>query len=209
RSLRRLGTDAIDVFYLHAVPADRLPAVMEVFGEPLRDAVASGQVRFTGVSEQYFDDHAHRTIIQGVEDYDFDVVMVGYNLLSPSAASSVFPSAKRKDTGVVIMCAVRGVIADPVRLEAVIRNWTRQGLLDPGELPAAGPLDWLLTEAETIAAAAYKFAPEPDAVSCVPTGTASPAHLAENIAAIQGSSLSPATVQRLKGIFAKVGRNVG
>ncbi len=209
RSLRHLGRDAIDVFYLHAVPADMLSSVMDVFGDPLTEVVDRGLVRFTGVSEQYVDDHEHRTIIQGLEKYDFDVVMVGYNLLSPSAGSTVFPLAKEKHVGVVIMCAVRGVIADPVRLEAVIRNWTLNGWLDPTELPESTPLGWLLDEADSIAAAAYKFSAEPDAVGCVLTGTASADHLVENVQAISGKPLSPASIRRLRETFEKVGRNVG
>lgn len=209
QTLFRLGREHLDLFYLHAVPAGLLPHVMAVFAEPLRDAVDSGLIRFTGVSEQYFKDHGHETAIQALEEYDFDALMVGYNLLSPSAGTSVFPRAVAKDVGVVVMCAVRGVIADPVRLEAVIRNWTRQGFLEESELAATGPLDWLLSEAESIAAAAYKFAAEPRAVGCVLTGTASPDHLTENIAAISGRPLSAQSVARLKRTFEKIGRNVG
>lgn len=208
-SLRRLGTDSLNLFYLHAVPAGLLAPVMDVFADPLRAAVDDGLIQFTGLSEQYFQDHEHETVIQALDEYDFDALMLGYNLLSPSAGSTVFPRAVERNVGVVIMCAIRGVIADPVQLEAVIRNWTRLGLIDESELPARGPLDWLLAEADSIAAAAYKFAAEPPAVGCVLTGTASPDHLVENIAAISGSPLSAESVARLKRTFEKVGRNVG
>lgn len=209
RSLEHLRTDQLDILYLHAPPAGTLDSIMDVFEGEFRGAVDDGLIRFTGVSEQYFADHGHDTVIQGITDHDFDVVMVGYNMLSPSAASTVFPLAAEKNVGVVIMCAVRGVIADPTRLESVIRNWTQQGLLEASELPEKGPLDWLLSEAESIAAAAYKFAAEPTAVGCVLTGTASPVHLTENLTAIAGSPLSAASTARLRAIFGKVGRNVG
>lgn len=209
RSLRHLSTDRLDIFYLHAPPAGTLGAVMEVFGNELRRAVDDGLVRFTGVSEQYFADHSHETVIQGISDYDFDVAMVGYNMLSPSARSTVFPLAAANDVGVVIMCAVRGVIADPSKLEAVIRNWIRNGWLDRSAVPESGPLDWLLEEADSIAAAAYKFAAEPDAVGSVLTGTASPTHLVDNLDAISGPPLSQASIDRLIGLFGVVGRNVG
>jgi aryl-alcohol dehydrogenase-like predicted oxidoreductase len=92
--------------------------------------VEDGLIRFTGVSEQYFADHLHETVIQGITDHAFDVVMVGYNMLSPSARSTVFPLAVAHEVGVVIMCAIRGVIANPAQLEAVIRNWARNGWID-------------------------------------------------------------------------------
>ena len=209
QSLRHLHTDRLDVFYLHAPPAGTLGRVMEVFGDQLDRAADDGLIRFTGVSEQYFADHSHTTVTQGISDYDFDVVMVGYNMLSPSARSTVFPLAARSNVGVVIMCAVRGVIADPIKLEAVIRNWIEKGWLDRSAVPASGPLDWLLDEADSIAAAAYKFAAEPDAVSCVLTGTASPSHLVDNLDAIRGAPLSRASIDRLIELFGGVGRNVG
>jgi aryl-alcohol dehydrogenase-like predicted oxidoreductase len=208
-SLRHLHTDRLEIFYLHAPPAGSLGAVMDVFGGELRRAVEDGLIRFTGVSEQYFADHLHETVIQGITDHAFDVVMVGYNMLSPSARSTVFPLALAHDVGVVIMCAIRGVIANPAQLEAVIRNWARNGWIDRAGLAESGPLDWLLEEADSIAAAAYKFAAEPDAVGCVLTGTASPSHLVDNLNAISGPPLSQTSVERLIGIFGTVGRNVG
>ena len=209
QSLRNLHTDRLDVFYLHAPPAGSLGGVMEVFGDELRQAVDDGLVRFTGVSEQYFADHAHETVIAAIADFDFDVVMVGYNMLSPSARSTVFPLASGKNVGVVIMCAIRGVIADPTKLEAVIHNWIENGLVDRSAVSESSPLDWLLDEADSIAAAAYKFAAEPDAVGCVLTGTASPAHLEENLDAISGPPLSRSSIDRLIALFGGVGRNVG
>ncbi|HSJ28648.1 MAG TPA: aldo/keto reductase [Acidimicrobiia bacterium] len=208
QSLARLGTDHVEVFYLHAVPAGTLDEVMDVFGDPLRDAVESGQARFTGVTEEYVDDHSHRTIRDALTDHDFDVIMVGYNLLSPSAGEVVLPLAAERNVGVVVMCAVRGVIADPDKLVAVIRNWKAQGLLEPDDLPDRGPLDWLLDDAPTITAAAYRFAAAPASVGCVLTGTASPEHLVENIASITGPPLGAQSLQRLSQVFGKVGRNV-
>ena len=209
RSLSHLHTDRVDVFYLHAPPAGTLGAVMDVFEGELRQAVDDGLIRFTGVSEQYFADHAHETVIEGITEYDFDVVMVGYNMLSPSARETVFPLAVAGQVGVVIMCAVRGVIADPVKLEAVVRNWTRHGWIDGDAVAESGPLDWLLDEADSTAAAAYKFAAEPEGVGCVLTGTASPDHLVENLDAISGPPLSRNSVDRLIALFGPVGRNVG
>jgi aryl-alcohol dehydrogenase-like predicted oxidoreductase len=208
QSLARLGTEHVEIFYLHAVPPGTLDAVMDVFEEPLRGAVDSGMARFTGVTEQYVDDHSHATLRQALTDRDFDVVMVGYNLLSPSAREEVLPLAAERNVGVVVMCAVRGVIADPEQLATVIRNWKAQGLLESDALPDEGPLDWLLDDAPSITAAAYRFAAEPPSVGCVLTGTASPAHLVENLASITGPPLPEQSLRRLWDLFGRVGRNV-
>lgn len=208
-SLTHLGTDRVEIFYLHAVPAGATDETMDVFAEPLREAAASGRIRFTGLSEAYANDHDHEALQTALHSHDFDVIMVGYNLMSPSAAVSVLPLAADRDVGVVVMCAVRGVIAVPERLDAVVQKWKRTGLLHPDDLPDTDPLGWLLDEADSIAAAAYKFAAEPTVVGCVLTGTASPGHLRENVAALTGPPLSHETVTRLNEVFGKVGRNVG
>lgn len=208
-SLERLGTDHVDILYFHSVPAGSLDAVWEVFGESLQATVNNDLARFTGVSEQYFADHEHQTVRDALDRYDFDVLMAGYNLLSPAAARAVFPRARARDVGIVVMCAVRGVIADNDKLEAVVRNWKRQGLLADDDLPSERPLDWLLEEAPSIVAAAYRFAAAPSAVSSVLTGTASPNHLASNVEGISGPNLRSETLERLWDVFGKVGRNVG
>ncbi len=209
QSLRLLRTDRLDVFYLHAVHADTTGDVMDVFAEPLQTAIDDGLVRFSGLSEAYWADHGHESVRAAITDHDLDVVMVGYNLMSPLAATTVFPLATERNVGVVIMCAIRGVIADPAKLTAVVRNWKRAGLLDEDDVPDEAPLDWLLGHADSIAAAAYKFAAAPAAVGCVLTGTASPSHLTDNVAAVTGAPLPGALMERLHAVFAKVGRNVG
>ncbi len=207
-SLDRLGLETIDVFYLHAVPPGLVTEVWDIFGEPLSRAVADGLVRFTGISEAYAIDHEHSALRQAIEEIDFDVAMVGYNLLSPSARTLVFDQAVEHDIGVVIMCAVRGVITNASRLATVVRNWKSVGLLDDS-LDADDPLSWVVTDPETISAAAYKFALEPLAVSSVLTGTSSVAHLEENALGTTGPDLDPEILERLWSIFGAAQRNVG
>jgi aryl-alcohol dehydrogenase-like predicted oxidoreductase len=174
----------------------------------LTRAVDDGLIRFTGISEAYAIDHDHSALRQAIQEVDFDVAMVGYNLLSPSARTLVFDQAAEHDIGVVIMCAVRGVITDASRLAAVVRNWTSVGLLDDS-LDSDDPLGWIVTDPEAITAAAYKFALEPLAVGSVLTGTSSVAHLEENALAAMGPDLDPDILERLWSIFGAAQRNVG
>lgn len=207
RSIRRLRTEHIDLFFLHAVPPDIFDRVWATFGPALDRAKDLGMIGHVGVSEAYVDDHTHQTVRDAIATTGVDVVMVGYNLLSPSARDGVFGEAAGHGVGVVVACAIRKVISDPVLCQQVIDNWKSQGLLDDG-VPSEGTLDWLLEEAPTITAAAYRFAAQPEEVSCVLTGTSSPEHLRENAEAISGPPLSERSIERIWRTFGPVGRNV-
>lgn len=208
QSLDRLETSYFDVFYLHSVPPDAWATSWEVFAAGLAAAKRDGLIRHIGVSEAYVDDHHHDTVRFALDVEEVDVVMVGYNLLSPSAQESILPVAAERDKGVVIMCASRKVISDPDLLEGVIRNWKRRGWLSDDQISTTRPLDWLLDEAASVTAAAYRFAAQRPEVGCVLTGTSSVEHLKENAAAIVGPPLSDETLERMWTTFGPVRRNV-
>jgi L-galactose dehydrogenase len=209
QSLRALRTDYIDVYFLHVVPPDRYQAVCEQLLPELRAARAAGLIRHIGITERYVTDHAHVALQRTIDDGHFDVVMVGFNLLSPAAVRSVLPRALERGVGVVVMCAVRSVLVDPAAVRTFIASWIAEGLLQPGLVPEAAPLDWLVDEhTRSIADAAYKFAVAQPGVSTVLTGTGNIAHLEANVRAVLGPPLPAAKVQRLIDVFAPVQRNI-
>jgi len=209
RSLQRLNTDHIDVFQLHAVPPELYQAVRDRFVPVLRKQQEAGSIRFLGLSEYFSGDHRHEALARVLEDDIFDTIMVGYNLLSPSPEAHVLPEALRKDIGVLVMCAIHRTIAHPDRLAELIAELKTRGAVPADALPDSGPLDWLIhDDVESIAAAAYKFAAEPPAVSSVLTGTANVEHLEANVRAILGPPLPPADRRRLLDVFGPVGRNL-
>jgi L-galactose dehydrogenase len=208
-SLRRLRLDHVDIFYLHGVGPDWYRPCLETYGELLGRLRQAGRARYLGVSEQYSQDHAHRMVSAAARDGVFDVAMVGYNLVSPAAALQALPDAQAHDLGVVIMCAVRKVIAHPDLLGATIRAWKAEGLLAPDAVPNDAPLDWLLGPGiASLTDAAYKFATDHPAVGSVLTGTANPEHLEANVWAALGDPLPPEKRQRILELFGPVGRNV-
>ena len=69
----------------------------------LRRQQASGKIRFIGASEQFGGDTGHALLAKALADDPFDVVMVGHNLLNPSARRSVFPATQAHDVGALIM----------------------------------------------------------------------------------------------------------
>jgi len=42
------------------------------------------------------------------------------------------PAAAARGVGVVVMCAVRSVLVNPTEVEAYVRQWESEGLLEPG-----------------------------------------------------------------------------
>jgi len=208
RSLKRLKTDTLDVLYLHGVAPKWVEPSLEALYPAMQEVQQAGKVRFLGITETFAEDDQHLTM-QAVLPRDlFDVVMVGYNVLSAAPALTVLPLAQQHDVGVVIMCAVRGVLLNQERIREVVGEWMDAGLLARDAVPADDPLGWVLGPwADTIPTAAYKFAADHAAVSTVLTGTGRVAHLDANAEAILGGKLPPEIVDRLIQTFGPVSRN--
>lgn len=207
-SLRRLRTDYLDVLYLHNVDAPEYAQVCDDFLEELLAVRDAGLVRFIGITENYQRDHQHAMLQQALRDDVFDVLMVGLNLLSPAAITSVLPHARDQRVGIVVMCAVRSVLVDPAAVATYLRQWQAEGRLPDTVDPGVG-LDWILdAQAPDVASAAYKFAAADPAVGSVLTGTARLAHFEANLRAILGPPLPAATYQRVLDLFGPVAYNV-
>ncbi|HLZ28382.1 MAG TPA: aldo/keto reductase [Chloroflexota bacterium] len=208
-SLRALRTEFVDVFYLHGIAPAAYAEVCERFLPELTAARDAGLIRQIGITERYQSDHAHVMLRRAIEDGVFSVVMVGFNLMSPAAVTSILPLAAEWGVGVVVMCAVRSVLVNPSEVEAYVRQWESEGLLEPGLVPPDAALDWLLDEhTPTVASAAYKFAAAHPAVGSVLTGTATLDHFEANRAAVLGEPLPVDKVQRVLSVFGPVQRNV-
>jgi L-galactose dehydrogenase len=207
-SLRRLQTEYVDVMYLHGVAPDWLEQVLDELLPTLQQLQQEGKARFLGVTEQFATDDEHLMLRSVLPRGIFDVAMVGYNVLSPAPATHVFPLAEAHDVGIAIMCAVRGILLSPQRIREVVGEWKGEGLLPHDAVPDDEPLGWLLGPwAESVPAAAYKFAADHPAVSTVLTGTGRIAHLEENARAILGTKLPPEIVRRAIETFGPVSRN--
>jgi aryl-alcohol dehydrogenase-like predicted oxidoreductase len=104
-SLRRLGTDYLDLVHIHAVNSvDRLmdTSIHEAF-DRLKEA---GKVRFLGVSSHTAD--LERVMRHAVECGRFDVIMVAYNFKSWPELASIFRKAHQRGVGVVAMKTLKG-----------------------------------------------------------------------------------------------------
>ena len=104
-SLRTLGTDYIDIYQLHHLntEAERNRALgADGALKEVQKAREEGLIRFIGVTG-----HDWEQIQQAVATGFFDTVLCWYNCAMKEPEETVFPAARKHNTGVVIMNASR------------------------------------------------------------------------------------------------------
>jgi aryl-alcohol dehydrogenase-like predicted oxidoreductase len=201
-SLRRLGTDVIDVYQVHGVTPDLYPAVVEQLYPALLDLRSAGKIRFIGITERFFQDAAHTMLETAVPSGLWDTVMLKYGILNQAAAQTVLPLCQQHQVGVLNMASVRVKLTRPAELAALLSEWRAQGLLPPDAALGDDPLGWLVHDGvASVIDAGYKFAANQPAISTVLTGTARTQHLASNVDAILSGPLPPADEARLRTLF--------
>jgi aryl-alcohol dehydrogenase-like predicted oxidoreductase len=205
-SLRRLGTDYVDIYHLHAVEPQDYEALSSRLGDTLLKLRDQGKVRFLGITEQGNRDTDHQMLQRALQDDLWDVMMVTFNLLNQSARERVFTVTQEKNIGVLNMFAVRLALSRPERLREVVGELIARGEIDPAEIDPAAPLGFLLEDgiAESIPDAAYRFCRDEPGVHVVLSGTGNPAHLQQNLASFTRPPLPGHVVQRLKHLFRQV-----
>lgn len=105
RSLRSLKTDYLDSVLVHDPSGvDELLRDGAVF-DVLREMKAQGVVRNIGLGARSHDWHV-RLIDEGI--CDVSLTFLDYTLINQSAAATVFPAARRQDTG-IILASVQGM----------------------------------------------------------------------------------------------------
>lgn len=198
-SLRRLGRDYIDVYHVHGLDLTHVDYTLGEIVPALREARQRGKIRHLAVSEAFMADTRHQMFERVLREDVFDVVMVGFNLLNPSARARVLPETRRRRVGTLIMFAVRRALTNPARLREVLEALSASGELPP-ELAAERPLDFL----GDVRDAAYRFCANEPGADVVLTGTGSVQHLEENIKSLLAGPLSTEQRQRLDRLFGRV-----
>jgi L-galactose dehydrogenase len=202
-SLRNLDTDVIDVFHLHGVSDYEYEYCVNELVPELERRQRRGDIRFIAISERFADDTGHSTLQRAVKDGCWDVMMVGFNLLNPSARERVFPATIEHDIGVEVMFAVRRVIGQPDEVRRVVTELEAEGRIDPKALDADDPLRFLVHDggATSVIDAAYRFARHEPGCHVVLTGTGDLAHLEANVRSIAAGPLPPDDLERLHVVF--------
>lgn len=206
RSLKRLGTDYVDIFHLHGILASQYRRCIDDFLPVAQKLREEGKVRFIAISERFYRDTRHEMLKLALKDDHFDVMMVGLNMINQSALKCILPAAKKKGVGIQSMHAVRGKLASRDGVRALIEAVMGSGEVDAADVDSDDPLGFVLNEsgASSIVEACYRFNRHAPGCDTVLTGTGNIAHLKDNLRAIDGKSLPAPVVEKLARIFGRV-----
>jgi aryl-alcohol dehydrogenase-like predicted oxidoreductase len=202
QSLRLIGTDYIDVYHLHGVEPKDYEFAKNRLMPAMRRLKEQGKIRFIGVTEGFVVDPSHKVLEESLKENMWDVVMVGFSMVNPSARKTVFPLTMRTGAGVLGMFAVRRALSQPERLKTLCGELAAKGAIKKETVDVNDPIGFLLKEtAATLPEAAYRFCRYEPGIHVVLTGTGNPAHLKENLAAILKPPLPKPALEKLAEIF--------
>jgi aryl-alcohol dehydrogenase-like predicted oxidoreductase len=205
-SLRELKTDYVDIYHLHGVTPVDYPFIRDTFVPIMQKIKQEGKIRFLGVTENFSQDTSHNMFKTLLPEDLFDVIMVGYNILNPSARKTILPLAQEKKVGVLCMYAVRAARANPKQLKIDIGRILEHGQADPAIVKIDNTIDFLIEKkvVHSIMEAAYRFCRHTQGIHVVLTGTSDSAHLKENIASILKAKLPEDVLNKLDEMFGRV-----
>lgn len=204
KSLARLGTDYVDLYNLHGIVASQLDYVASEIVPALIKAREQGKILFLGITEHFGADTNHKMLSAAIPMGVWDVVMVGFNLLNPSARRNVLRLSQAHNVGVQDMFAVRRALSSPEGLKEALEMIDKAGQLDRTKLDANDPLGFLKEDTGGIVDAAYRFCRHEPGIHVVLTGTGNVEHLKENVASINRGPLPSKILSKLEELFGQV-----
>ena len=205
-SLKRLRTDYVDVYHVHGVYPGQYPYVKERLLPSFLQLRRHGKIRAVGITERFPNDPTHTVLRQALQDDDWDVIMIGFNLLNPCARKDVFRMTQKQGVGVINMYAVRRGLSQPALLKSICADLVKKGVAGARSLNPDDPLDFVLKDggASSAPEAAYRFCRHESGVHVVLTGTVNPDHLKSNVEALTRPPLNVPVLRRLEEVFANV-----
>ena len=197
-SLKRLDTDYIDIYQLHAIPLEgAMPAVMEALAQ-LR---AEGKIRWYGVSTN---DREAIDKLRGLGE--IHMLQIGYNLLERDAAD-LLHFAKQEDIGTLIRVPLaKGMLTGKYFQSSEIpkEDIRYERFNQPGSIDAFQKLPALNFLAEntgrTMVQAALRFTLDHPGTSCVIAGAKTMQQIEQNVASVNVPPLTASELQRTFGI---------
>ncbi len=202
-SLRRLRTDHVDVFHLHAVsPANYEHALRELAPALLREK-EKGKLRHLGVTETGPNDPRQEMMQRAMHDACWEVVMLAFHMMHQGARRKVFPHTRRAGIGTLLMFVVRNIFSVPGLATQTMKELAAAGRVPAGLGETDQPLGFLVHPdgAANLTDAAYRFARHEPGTDVVLFGTGNRAHLRTNIDSILKPPLPAADVAKLYELF--------
>jgi aryl-alcohol dehydrogenase-like predicted oxidoreductase len=202
-SLRAMGTDHVDVFNLHAIELHEYDEALSRLAPAMLEQKAKGNIRHIGLTENPIADFHQAALQRALRDDVWEVFMVGFHMLHQGARGTVFPAARERGIGTLLMFAVRSIFADPPRVAREMKALAAKGLVEKWLGETDDPLGFLIHEggAATLTEAAYRFARHDSGADVILFGTGSAEHLRANVAALEKPPLPQADREKLFALF--------
>ena len=197
-SLRRLGTEYVDVYHLHGILPGQYAHARDVLHPAMLELKAEGKLRHIGVTEQFIPDPGHRMLREAIQSELWEVVMVGFSLLNPSARERVLSITQERGVGTLDMFAVRHALSNPDALKALVSRLIEEGKIDGEGIDRENPLGFVGPDLQD---AAYRFCLHEPGIDVVLSGTGNAEHLRQNARSLSGPPLPEDVQSRLKAIF--------
>jgi aryl-alcohol dehydrogenase-like predicted oxidoreductase len=211
RSLKNLDVEALDLLQLHCPPTE-VYYRPEVFGV-LDDLVTQGKLRYYGVSVEKVEE-----ALKAIEYPNVQSVQIIFNMFRHRPAGLFFEQAKQRQIGILARVPLAsGMLTGKFTRDSVFakddhRNYNRHGeSFDVGEtfsgvdyetgLDAVEEIRALLPEGVTMAQFALRWILMFDAVSCAIPGAKRPAHVIDNVGAVDLPPLSQETMDQIQAIY--------
>jgi aryl-alcohol dehydrogenase-like predicted oxidoreductase len=202
-SLRRLRTDHVDLFHLHAVPPADYAHARDVLAPALLREKAKGKLRHLGITETGPRDPRQDMLTHAVTEPPWEVVMLAFHMLNQNARRAILPATRARGIGTLLMFVVRNIFSRPEALARALAELGASGRI-PATLAAdPAPLSFLVHAggAANLTDAAYRYARHEPGADVVLFGTGDVAHLRANVASILSPKLPDADTAKLAAMF--------
>lgn len=214
-SLRRLDTEYIDTYFLHAPMLKTYEHSMPEIVPELVRLKEAGIVRSIGVTEMFAADTNHEMLTRAIQDDWIDTIMVGFNILNQSARDAIYAEAKAasraKPITTMNMFSVRRAMTNQDHLLTTIQSMIQSDDLDDTLINPENPFDFLDTfDGHTsemhapggVTETAYRFVAHEPNVDITLFGTGNPAHARSNVEAIR---MPPLAAEVREALIARFG----
>jgi aryl-alcohol dehydrogenase-like predicted oxidoreductase len=203
QSLKRLDTDYIDVFHLHAVQLSEYDQVVDRMVPALLREIEKGKFRHLGITERASRDSAQSMLQRAAHDEFWEVMMLAFHMMAQNARAKVFPHTLENNIGTLLMFVVRNIFSKPEQLRDTMAALARDGQLPDWLGASDDPLGFLVHDAgaSSIMDAAYRFARHEPGADVVLFGTGNRDHLQTNIESILRPPLPQADRDKLAELF--------
>lgn len=200
--LRRLKTDAVDLYQLHWVPRGK----DEVLYEELAKLKAAGKTRFIGISLYTVQD-----IDRVLRRPEIDSLQLAFNLLEPDPFMARAAAIRDSGKAVIVRSALReGFLTGKFKRDSTFpdpndqrHKWSPEQIART--VDQAERFRFLEAQAGSMAVAAARYPLSFPQVATVILGTKSPAQAESNFGKVSGARFSVETLGRIRDTQVELG----